>query len=92
MYIQYVHYVQEPAMIQVNVTEFRNHLPTYLDKVKTGEEVALTSRGKVVARLIPELDECERARKRLDEIRKTSWVGDVSSPVDVVWEAARDTP
>ena len=79
-------------MIQVNVTEFRNHLPTYLDKVKTGEEVALTSRGKVVARLIPELDECERARKRLDEISKTSWVGDVSSPVDVVWEASRDTP
>ncbi len=79
-------------MIRVNVTEFRNHLPTYLDKVRTGEEVTLTSRGKVVARLVPELDECERARKRLEEIRKTSWVGDVSSPVDVVWEAARDTP
>lgn len=74
-------------MIQVNVTEFRNHLPAYLDKVRKGEEVALTSRGKTIARLVPEIQECESARARLAEIRKTSWVGDVVSPVDVKWEA-----
>ncbi len=74
-------------MIQINVTEFRNHLPAYLDMVKKGEEVALTSRGKTIARLVPEIQECETARKRLIEIRKNSWVGDVTSPVDVTWEA-----
>ena len=78
-------------MILVNVTEFRNHLPAYLDKVKTGEEVALTSRGKIVARLVPEIDECKLAQERLAELRKTSWVGDVTSPIDVNWEANRDT-
>jgi len=73
-------------VIQVNITEFRNHLPSYLDKVKKGEEIALTSRGKTIARLVPEIQECESARNRLAEIRKNSWVGDVTSPVDVTWE------
>jgi prevent-host-death family protein len=79
-------------MIQVNVTEFRNHLPTYLGKVKTGEEVALTSRGTVIARLVPEVDESLKAREWLATIRANSWVGDVISPLNEEWEALRDTP
>lgn len=79
-------------MIRVNVTEFRNHLPAYLDRVQKGEELALTSRGKVVARLVPEVDEAAEARKRLEELRKTCVVGDVVSPLDVEWEVLRDTP
>lgn len=79
-------------MIQVNVTELRNHLPTYLRKVKKGEEVTVTSRGKVIARLVPETDECHMARSRLQAIRSISWVGDVLSPSGEFWEAERDTP
>jgi prevent-host-death family protein len=79
-------------MIQVNVTEFRNHLPTYLSKVKTGEEVALTSRGTVIARLVPEVNESLKAREWLATIRAKSWVGDVISPLDEEWEVLRDTP
>lgn len=77
-------------MIRVNVTEFRNHLPAYLSKVKTGEEVALTSRGTVIARLVPEVDESLKAREWLAAIRAKSWVGDVVSPLDEEWEALRD--
>lgn len=77
-------------MLTVNVTEFRNHLPVYLDKVKSGEELALTSRGTVVARLVPEIDESIRAREWLAGIRKTSFVGDVTTPLDVPWEVMRD--
>ena len=79
-------------MLHVNVTELRNHLPTYLGKVKSGEEVAVTSSGKVIARLVPETNECGSARSRLEAIRKTSWVGDVVSPTGEAWEAERDTP
>jgi len=67
-------------MIKVNVTELRNHLPTYLGKVKTGEEVAVTSRGRVIARLVPEIDESSAARLRLEAIRGDSWIGYVVSP------------
>jgi prevent-host-death family protein len=82
----------ENLMIRVNVTEFRNHLPTYLDKVKTGEVVALTSRGTVVARLVPEGDESLKAREWLVSIRAKSWVGDVTAPLNEEWEALSDTP
>lgn len=77
-------------MLTVNVTEFRNHLPVYLDKVKSGEELALTSRGTVVARLVPEIDESIRACEWLVSIRKTSFVGDVTTPLNVSWEVMRD--
>lgn len=79
-------------MIKVNVTDLRNHLPAYLGKVKAGEEVAVTSRGKVIARLIPEVDESCSARMRLEAARKESWVGDVISPTDETWEAEHDSP
>lgn len=79
-------------MIRVNVTELRNHLPAYLGRVKTGEEVAVTSRGKVIARLVPVVDQCQAARLRLETSRKASRVGDVVSPTGEVWEAEHDTP
>ena len=79
-------------MIQVNVTELRNHMPAYMDKVKAGEEVTITSRGKVIARLIPEVDESRAARIRLAASRKESWVGDVITPTGETWEAEYDSP
>ena len=79
-------------MLNVNVTELRNHLPDYLKKVKAGEEVAVTSRGKVIARLVPELGETAAARQRLEALRGHSRVGDVVSPLEVEWEALRADP
>ena len=73
-------------MLSVNVTEFRNHLPAYLDKVKHGELLALTSRGKIVARLVPEVDESLKAREWLASIQAESWVGDITTPLDEIWE------
>lgn len=35
-------------MLEVSVTTFRNHFPDYLEKVRNGEDIALTSRGKVI--------------------------------------------
>jgi len=79
-------------MQSVNVTEFRNHLPAYLDMVQSGEELALTLRGKTVARLVPEVDASLQAQEWLARIRKTSWVGDVTTPLDDAWEVLSDTP
>lgn len=79
-------------MLQVNVTEFRNHLPAYIAKVQAGTELGLTSRGKVVARLVPEVDESLKAREWLAGIRGSSFVGDVTTPLDECWEVLGDTP
>ncbi|MGQ0510802.1 MAG: type II toxin-antitoxin system Phd/YefM family antitoxin [Betaproteobacteria bacterium] len=40
-------------MKDVKVTELRQNLPAYLAKVRKGERVRVTSRGKVVAELVP---------------------------------------
>jgi len=38
-------------MLSANITEFINHLPVYFDRFKPGEELALTSRGNIVAHI-----------------------------------------
>lgn len=55
-------------MKDVNVTELRQNLPSYLARVARGEKVRVTSRGKVIAELAPPVasaKEIEAARKRL---------------------------
>ncbi len=39
--------------MQVGVRELRDHLSRYLDRVRQGEEVVVTDRGRAVARLLP---------------------------------------
>ena len=79
-------------MLEVSITTFRNHIPVYLDKVRKGEDIALTSRGKVIARLLPPEDERQNARQRIAELRATSRIDDVISPVDDEWEVDRVDP
>jgi prevent-host-death family protein len=40
-------------MKDVNVTELRKNLPAYLARVRRGERVRVTSRGKVIAEIVP---------------------------------------
>jgi prevent-host-death family protein len=73
-------------MRKVNITEFRSHLSTYIGRVKKGEQLLVTSRGKVVASLVSVCDEREAARKRLTELRACCTVGDVVSPIGEEWK------
>jgi prevent-host-death family protein len=77
----------EAAMKEVNITEFRNHLPEYLGQVKKGEDILITSRGKVVAKVTPVTDERAAARGALMQLRAACRIGDVISPLDDKWEA-----
>jgi prevent-host-death family protein len=55
-------------MKEVKVTELRQNLPAYLARVRRGERIRVTSRGKVVAELAPpgaSPDEVASARARL---------------------------
>jgi antitoxin (DNA-binding transcriptional repressor) of toxin-antitoxin stability system len=40
-------------MASVNVTELRQNLPAYLERVRKGQRIRVTSRGKVIAELSP---------------------------------------
>jgi len=76
-------------MAKVNVTELRQNLPDYLARVRAGEAVEVTVRGKVIARIVPEADRAAAARSRLKALRRKARVGDVVSPTGERWNAER---
>ncbi len=75
--------------IDVNVTELRQNLQAYLADVQKGREIAVTSRGKVIARIVAGGDPHQESRERLVAARKHCRVGDVESPIDALWDAER---
>ena len=76
-------------MPKVKITELRQNLPTYLARVKAGDTVEVTVRGRVIARIVPEEDRQAAARKRLRALRETARIGDIMSPSGEVWDAER---
>ena len=78
----------KPPITAVNVTELRQNLPTYLAGVRKGREIEVTSRGKVIARIVAGGDSREEACERLLAARKRCKVGDVVSPTGAEWDAA----
>jgi prevent-host-death family protein len=74
----------------VNITELRQNLPGYMERVEAGESFLITVRGKVIARIQPEIDPAEAAYQRLLSYRENSWVGDVITPLDEEWTGDSD--
>jgi prevent-host-death family protein len=73
-------------MLSIGVSELRANLTDFLQKVKAGEVVVITSRGTEVARLVPPHFATAAAREQLEQLRQTAVVGDVVSPVGEAWE------
>lgn len=91
MYICNVHLHGVCSMLAISITEFRKHLPEYLRKIQQGDQIQITNRGKVIARVIPEEDKVLAARKRLESLRNQGYMGDVIKPIDAVeWTADED--
>lgn len=77
-------------MPKVNVTGLRQNLPAYLIEVQTGKEIEVTSRGKVIARIVAGPDALDQARERLLAARKRCRIGDIVSPTGETWNVERD--
>ncbi|MFW5830094.1 MAG: type II toxin-antitoxin system Phd/YefM family antitoxin, partial [Planctomycetota bacterium] len=69
------------VMITIAITEFRAHMARFLEAVKAGEVVVLTSHGEAVAELRQPEQRRAIAAARLREIAAQASVGDVVSPV-----------
>ena len=74
-------------MTRANITELRNNLAEYLDRVCSGEEILVTRRGKVIARITSSADLVDAARRELESLRARAQIGDVESPIGIAWEA-----
>jgi prevent-host-death family protein len=84
--------VKEISLGVVNVTELRQNLPAYLDRVRKGERILVTSRGEVVAEISPPAvaeDVAAAARLRLKDsvTRYDAPFEPVLDPAD--WDANR---
>jgi prevent-host-death family protein len=51
-------------MIEIGAFETKNRLSELLRRVAAGEEIAITNRGRVVARLVPPLPAVDREQAR----------------------------
>ena len=78
-------------MITVGISDFRATMNAILQKVQNGEVITLTSRGVVIAKLVPPDFAQFTARRELEHLRQTATVGDVLSPVEEErhWNAAQ---
>lgn len=74
-------------MTTVNISEFRAHLVKYLQKANDGETISVTSHGRVLATVTAPEDLRAKARKELESLADSAWLGDVVSPTDDAWEA-----
>ena len=74
-------------METVKATQLRDNLAEYLARAVAGEEVAITSRGRVVARLVPAALNQQAASAQLAALRTKCRIGDITSPVDADWNA-----
>jgi prevent-host-death family protein len=77
----------KPKQPSINVAELRQNLPKYLAVAKRGGEIEVTSRGRLIARIVPSGDPQHDARTRLLAARKRCKVDDVVSPLNVKWSA-----
>jgi prevent-host-death family protein len=90
LYKNFVQNREEKIMLTIAVSQLRTRLQYYLKKAEKGEQILITSHGKKVAALNPVPDKQTEARRKMAEIAKHSWVGDVVSPLGEDWKVLRD--
>ena len=73
----------------IKASEFKAKCLKLMDAIsETGDELIITKNGKPVARLVPYVKPMSLFGLFKDDIRI---VGDIMEPLDVEWEALKDT-
>lgn len=74
-------------MQTVNISDFRANLLKYLEIANSGEQISVTSNGKLLATVSAPVDRRALARDQLSALAATATLGDVLSPIDSEWNA-----
>ena len=74
-------------MLTINISDFRANLLMYLEKANMGESISVTTNGRLLATIIPPIQQKELANKHLQELASTAKLGDLTSPADEPWDA-----
>lgn len=74
-------------MLTVNISDLRANLLKYLEKASHGEQITVTTNGRVLATIAPPTDRKALAKKQLSDLAATAKIRDVTSPTDTQWDA-----
>ena len=74
-------------MNTINISDFRSNLLKYLEISKSGEDVSITSNGKLLATITAPQDQKELAQTQLRSIAESAKVYDVVSSTGSEWDA-----
>jgi len=74
-------------MLTVSISDLRANPLKYLEKASRGEPITVTTNGRILATIAPPADKKAMARKRLDDLSATAKLNDVTSPLDIQWDA-----
>jgi len=73
-------------MQTVNISDFRANLLKYLEKANAGEQISVTTNGKLIATIAPPINQKQQAQQHLDQLAKSAEIVDVISPVEAEWD------
>ena len=72
-------------MTTIAVSELRANLMQVLEQIKQGSQIQITSRGKVVAQLVPANEAQEQAKIALKHLAEDAKIGNMVDPIDESW-------
>ena len=72
-------------METIAISEFRANITKVLNNIRLGKKINITSRGRIIAKIVPPDDPVEDARKKLNEIGRTAEFDDLISPIETIW-------
>ena len=73
-------------MQTINISDFRANLLKYLEKANSGEQISVTTNGKLLATITPPIKQKQQAKQQLEQLAASASIGDVISPTDSSWE------
>ena len=73
-------------MQTINISDFRANLLKYLETANSGEQISVTSNGKLLATITPPVNQKELAKQKLQTLASTAKIHDIISPTDCEWD------
>lgn len=74
-------------MLTVNISDFRANLLKYLEKANAGEQISITTNGRLLATITPPKDRKALARQQLKELAASAKLHDIVTPTGSDWDA-----
>ena len=74
-------------MQTINISDFRANLLKYLEIAHDGEQISVTSNGRLLATITPPTNQKKIARQQLQTLASTAKIHDVTRPTNSEWDA-----